>query len=315
MTGWTADDMPDQGGRVAVVTGANSGLGLITARELARNGATVVMGCRDPGRGERAHAEVAAAAPAAEVALERLDLADLGSVREFAARVGEAHPRIDLLVNNAGIMAPPRSETADGFELQLGTNHLGHFALTGLLLERLLAGSEPRVVTVSSGAHWMGRIRFDDLQLSRRYERWTAYAQSKLANLLFAFELDRRARGADKPLKSLAAHPGYSATHLQTTRGGGLVSRLNTAVMAVTNRVLAQSDEMGALPSLYAATVPDLPGGAFVGPDSMGGSRGYPTLASSSSRSRDEAAAKRLWEVSVDLTGVDYAALAKPAKS
>ena len=159
------------------------------------------------------------------------------------------------------------------------------------------------------------RIRFDDLQLSRRYERWTAYAQSKLANLLFAFELDRRARGADKPLKSVAAHPGYSATHLQTTRGGGLVSRLNTAVMAVTNRVLAQSDEMGALPSLYAATVPDLPGGAFVGPDSMGGSRGHPALASSRSRSRDEAAAKRLWEVSVDLTGVDYPALAKPAKS
>ena len=310
--------MPDQGGRVAVVTGANSGLGLITARELARKGATVVMGCRDPGRGERAHAEVAAAAPAAEVALERLDLADLGSVREFAARVGEAHPRIDLLVNNAGIMAPPRSETADGFELQLGTNHLGHFALTGLLLERLLAGSEPRVVTVSSGAHWMGRIRFDDLQHSRRYERWTAYAQSKLANLLFACELDRRARRRRQGAEERRGSPGLQRdAPPDRPRGGGLVSRLNTAVMAVTQPG-ARAERRDGRPAVRCTRrrCRTCPAARSWARDSMGGFRGHPTLASSSQRARaTRQRRKRLWDVSAELTGVDYAALARMASA
>ena len=310
--GWAADDMPDQSGRVAVVTGANSGLGLITARELARKGATVVMGCRDPGRGERAHTEVVAAAPGAAVMLERLDLADLGSVREFAAQVCQAHPRIDLLVNNAGIMAPPRSETADGFELQLGTNHLGHFALTGSLLERLLAAPGSRVVTVTSTMHWVGRINFDDLQRERRYERWTTYGQSKLANLLFARELQRRLAATSAETRSVAAHPGYSATRLQSTgpgAGGGVASRAWTAMLSLGNRIYAQNAEMGALPQLYAATAPDVPGGALVGPSSFDQMRGHPTLVGSTRAGSDMDVARRLWDVSAELTGVDYTAL------
>jgi NAD(P)-dependent dehydrogenase (short-subunit alcohol dehydrogenase family) len=310
--GWTADEMPDQSGRVAVVTGANSGLGLSTARELARKGGTVLMACRDPGRGEEACVDVAAAAPEGQVVLERLDLADLASVREFAARVGKAHSRIDLLVNNAGIMGPPRSETADGFELQFGTNHLGHFALTGLLLERLLAAPGSRVVTVTSTMHWVGRINFDDLQRERRYERWTAYGQSKLANLLFARELQRRLAAADAETTSVAAHPGYSATHLQSTgpgAGGGLASRAWTAMLSLGNRVFAQDAEMGALPQLYAATAPDVPGGALVGPSSFDQMRGHPKLVGSSKAGSDMKVARRLWTASVELTGVDYAAL------
>lgn len=312
MSKWTAADIPDQRGRVAIVTGANSGLGKITSRELARAGAKVVMGCRDTAKGERAVAEIREAVPGAELELESLDLADLSAVREFAATVGERHPSLDLLINNAGVMATPRRETADGFEMQIGTNHLGHFALTGLLLERLLANAQPRVVTVSSGGHRGGRINFDDLHGERRYGRWSAYMQSKLANLLSAYELQRRATAAGSALRSVAAHPGYSSTHLQSSGpglGGGLAAGFNTAVMAVTNRVIAQSEEMGALPSLYAATTADLPGGSYVGPDGMGELRGHPTIVGSSRASKDEAVAGRLWDLSVELTGVDYAAL------
>jgi len=307
--GWTSSDIPDQSGRVAVVTGANSGLGLATSRELARAGARVVMACRDPGRGAAALAEVRAAVPDASAELARLDLASLDSVRALAERLRSEHPSIDLLINNAGVMATPRRLTADGFELQFGTNHLGHFALTALLLPALLGGESSRVVTVSSVAHRSGRINFDDLTGERRYFRWAAYGQSKLANLLFAYELERRAEAAGAAFASMAAHPGYSATNLQSAGpgvGGGIFAALNKGAMAVANRLIAQSGDDGALTSLYAATFPGLPGGSFIGPDGPFEARGAPRIVDSSSASKDPAAARRLWSVSEELTGVSF---------
>jgi NAD(P)-dependent dehydrogenase (short-subunit alcohol dehydrogenase family) len=305
MGNWTAADIPDQSGRSAIVTGANSGLGLRVALGLARGGARVLLACRDEARGhaalERLHAEV----PGTDSELRLLDLADLASVRAFATGVEEP---IDLLVNNAGVMALPRRKTADGFEMQLGTNHLGHFALTGLLLERLLESRDARVVTVASEAHVLGRISFDDLHGERSYQRWLAYAQSKLANLLFCFELQRRAEAAGAPLRSVAAHPGWAATHLQFAGAEmdvRLFGRLQAGAMKLVNAVVAQSDAQGALPLLYAATM-ELPGGSYVGPDGPRGLRGYPTLVGSSRRASDEALASRLWEVSERLTGVSY---------
>lgn len=298
---WTAGDMPDQSGRVAIVTGANSGLGRSTARELARAGAKVIVACRNTGKGEEAVASITADVPGAAVSVEALDLADLGSVRSFADRFA-AGP-LDLLILNAGVMAPPRRLTTDGFESQFGTNHLGHFALTGLLLERLLAADAPRVITVSSGAHRIGRMNFDDLMGERRYNNWLAYGQSKLSNLLFCFELQRRATTAGTELKSLAAHPGYAATNLQSAGPAGRVERLT---MVVTNKVIAQSADMGALPTLYAATYPDLPGGSFIGPDGLFEQRGHPHLVTAAKRAYDESAWRRLWEVSEELTGVHY---------
>jgi NAD(P)-dependent dehydrogenase (short-subunit alcohol dehydrogenase family) len=299
---WTAADIPDQHGRAAVVTGANSGLGLATARELARAGAHVVLAVRNTARGEEAAAGIRARHPGADVEVMPLDLAALASVRAFAERFLSARGGLDLLVNNAGLMAPPRGTTADGFELQLGINHLGHFALTGLVISAMAGREDARVVTVSSTAHRTGRIRFDDLQSERRYFRWRAYGQSKLANLLFALELDRRLRAAGSTVRSLAAHPGYAATNLQTT-APPLPDRI---VMAVANRVFAQSAEMGALPILYAATFPGLPGGTFVGPDGPGQQRGHPRPVGMASAARDEAVARRLWAVSEELTGVRF---------
>jgi len=308
---WTASDIPDQTGRLAVVTGANSGLGLVTARELARAGATVVVACRNTGKGEEAANTIRAAVPGARIEVEELDLASLSSVHAFASRLAAERDQLDLLINNAGVMAPPRRLTVDGFESQIGTNHLGHFALTGLLLGMLLAAPSPRVVTVSSGAHRMGRISFDDLQGERRYQHWLAYGQSKLANLLFCFELQRRASGAGTNLESMAAHPGYAATNLQSAGPGIAVERW---MMWAANRVVAQSAEMGALPTLYAATVPDLPGGTFIGPDSRGEMRGHPHVVTASGRAYDGASAARLWGISEELTGVHYEfAAAAPA--
>jgi NAD(P)-dependent dehydrogenase (short-subunit alcohol dehydrogenase family) len=299
--GWTADRMPDQSGRVAVVTGANSGLGLITARELARRGALVVLACRNMEKGRAAHAEVAAVASGSDPELEELDLASLESVRAFAERFKAKHDGLDLLINNAGVMAPPRQLTADGFELQLGTNHLGHFALTGLLVPLMEGREDARVVTLSSNAHKTVRgIAFDNLNGDRRYFRWNAYGQSKLANLLFALELDRRLRARDSTVKSLAAHPGYAATNLQSA-AAPLIDRL---VMKVSNAVIAQSDEMGALPVLYAATEPGLQGGTYAGPDGRGEHRGHPKVVKPNRAARDEDTARRLWEVSADLTAV-----------
>ena len=223
-------------------------------------------------------------------------------MRAFASRCGERFERLDLLLCNAGVMAPPRRLTRDGFESQFGVNHLGHFALTGLLLERLLAAPAPRVVSVSSIAHRMGKIKWDDLQFERRYFNWAAYGQSKLADLLFSFELARRSAAAGTTLLGVAAHPGYSATNLQSAGP----SAWESAVMKVTNRLFAQSAEMGALPLLYAATAPDVPNGAFVGPDGPGGGRGYPKLVPASARAYDVDAQRRLWEVSEQLTGVRF---------
>ncbi|MDX6595478.1 MAG: hypothetical protein QOI72_860, partial [Solirubrobacterales bacterium] len=290
---WTAADIPDQAGRTAVVTGANSGLGLAAARALAGAGADVVLACRNTEKGEAAVASIRADVPDASLALESLDLSSLDSVRAFAERFRGVHESLDLLINNAGVMAPPRRQTADGFELQLGTNHLGHFALTGLLLGKLQGREDARVVTVSSTAHKMGRVNFDNLQGERRYFRWNAYGQSKLANVLFALELDRRLRAAGSAVKSLVAHPGYASTNLQSAAP----PLLDRAVMAVTNRLLGQTPEMGALPELYAATRPNLDGGLFHGPDGFEEQRGYPTVVRPDKAGRDEATAARLWDV------------------
>ena len=298
---WTTADIPDQSGRTVVVTGANSGIGRHAARALAGHGAHVVLAVRDPRRGEQVARDMGDG-----VEVERLDLADLRSVHAFADAFARRHAGLDVLVNNAGVMALPRRETPDGFELQLGTNHLGHFALTGLLLDRLLARPQSRVVTVSSQMHRTGRIDFDDLQGERGYGRWRAYSQSKLANVLFAFELQRRVDAADLPLISAAVHPGYAATNLQRRGPEMEGSRVRGLLMRAGNVLFAQSDEMGALPTLYAATAPDLPGSAFVGPDGMGERRGHPRLTAPSAAAADEGVARRLWEVSEQLTGVRY---------
>lgn len=300
---WTADQIPDQSGRVAVVTGANSGLGLSTARELARAGALVVMACRSITKGEDAAVEIRRALPDAQLEVRKLDLGSLESIRAFADELTAAHPAIHLLVNNAGIMMPPRSTTADGFELQFGTNHLGHFALTGVLLDALRNSVAARVVTVSSLEHRPGRLTFDDLQRERSYDPRSAYQQSKFANAVFALELDRRLRAAREPIISVLAHPGWSATNLQVTGPTGLMR----ALLAVGNRLFAQSADDGALPQLYAATAPGVQGGEFYGPDGIGEARGAPRRVHVVRRARDEELARRLWSVSEQLTGVTYA--------
>ncbi|MEV4237230.1 MULTISPECIES: oxidoreductase [unclassified Nocardia] len=289
MSHWDTSNIPDQSGRTIIVTGANSGLGAVTARALAGAGAQVVLACRNVAKGEKVAGEIGARAEVRE-----LDLADLASVRAFA----DAVDRADVLINNAGVMAVPQRRTADGFEMQVGTNHLGHFALTGLLLEKI----SDRVVTVSSSAHRAGKIDLDDLNWERRkYQRWSAYGQAKLANLMFAYELQRRLTAAGSSKISVAAHPGYAATELQSHTE----SILDT-VMALGNRLLAQSAEMGALPEIYAATEQVEPG-AFYGPDGWGAMRGYPGLSGSTAASKDEQVARGLWELSEKLTGVVYA--------
>jgi NAD(P)-dependent dehydrogenase (short-subunit alcohol dehydrogenase family) len=300
MPKWTTSDIPDLTGKRAVVTGANSGLGLQTARELAAHGATVLLACRSAERGEQALASIRRAIPGADIALGSLDLADLASVRAFAKDHGSA---LDQLVNNAGVMALPRRTTADGFELQFGTNHLGHFALTGLLLPVLLQRPGARVVTVTSMMHWLGRVDFTDLDGERRYRRWAAYCQSKLANLLFAKELDRRAGGR---LTSLAAHPGYAATNLQQAGPRMEGSKAREGLAALGNVLVAQSGAAGAGPSLYAATAPGVEGGQCYGPRGPGQSRGAPRRVRTSPRAADGDLARRLWEVSEECTGVSY---------
>ena len=291
---WTADDMPDQSGRLAVVTGSNSGIGLRTAAELARHGAHVIMACRSPEKGRAAAESIAADVPGAVEAMT-LDLADLASVRAFADALRERFDRLDLLINNAGVMAPPASRTADGFELQFGTNHLGHFALTARLLDLLRGAAGSRVVTVSSIVHRFGKIDFDDLQWeSRRYAANRAYGQSKLANLLFAYELQRRLDRAGIAMLATAAHPGWTTTGLQR----------NAPRLRLLNPLFGMAPSGGALPTLYAATADDVEPGGFYGPDGWGGLRGHPTRVRSSVASLDEAVAARLWQVSEDLVGV-----------
>ena len=306
---WSTTDIPSLDGRRAIVTGGNGGLGLQTALELARRGAHVVLAVRDTSKGRTAAERITAQAAGASVEVQELDLADQASIRAFADREEAAGAPLDLLINNAGIMATPPRHTADGFELQFGTNHLGHFALTGRLLGRLKAADAPRVVTISSAMHRIGKIDFDDLNSERRYSPWPAYGQSKLANLLFARELQRRADAAGLPLRSLAAHPGYSATHLQTTGpglGGGLAAKLNAGAMKVANAVVATKDSYGAQPTLYAATFGEVPGGSFVGPKRLGQTRGPIGVVQSNARGRDLDVARRLFDVSEELTGVSF---------
>jgi NAD(P)-dependent dehydrogenase (short-subunit alcohol dehydrogenase family) len=305
MAPWTAADIPDQTGRTVLVTGASSGLGLRSAEALAAKGARVLLGCRDATRGATAAAAVAARAtgPAPEVV--PLDLASLAWVAECADRVAAAVDGLDVLMNNAGIMAVPRALTADGFESQIGTNHLGHFALTGHLLPTLLAASEPRVVNVSSNAHRFGRMHLDDLGFERhRYSRWGAYGQSKLANLLFTGELQRRATAAGTALLAVAAHPGYAATNL--TSGPAVGAAFLRPVLAVGDRLFGQPDHLGALPQLYAAAMPEVLPDDYWGPDGLGEQRGHPTRVGRSDRALDREAAARLWTLSEELTGVTY---------
>ena len=287
-----------------IVTGANSGLGFHVALTLGRVGAHVILACRDAGRGREALERMQAEVPDGDFELRSLDLASLESVRAFAA---EAPERIDLLINNAGVMAPPYRKTADGFELQFGTNYLGHFALTGLVLDRLEAADAPRVVTAGSNMHKLGRIPWDDLQSERQYKPYRAYSNSKLANLMFAFELQRRATVAGSDLLSVAAHPGWSATDLYIQGAKAGEASLMEKLMAFPTRFLAQSSFDGALPTLYAATVPDIPPGAYVGPSKRMETVGPPTLVQANARARDAIGGRRLWELSEQLTGVRYA--------
>ncbi|MGI5375231.1 oxidoreductase [Streptomyces sp. CA-251387] len=303
MPGWNAHDIPDQSGRVAVVTGANSGLGYVTARELARKGARVVLACRSEARGAAAVERLGSEVRQAQVELRLLDLGDLGSVRDFAATF--PYERLDLLVNNAGVMALPYGTTVDGFETQFGVNHLGHFALTGLLLPALLGTPGARVVTVSSPMHAVANIDIGELNSERRYRRWIAYARSKTANLLFTHELARRLAARGSGVVAAAAHPGYAATNLQTAGPRMSGRRVGEWFMRVGNRVFAQSAEAGALPILYAATAPGVRPDSFTGP-SFAGWRGSPAPSWRAPWTIDDRAGERLWEESERLTGVTY---------
>ncbi|HYD49021.1 MAG TPA: oxidoreductase [Terriglobales bacterium] len=306
--GWDIEDMPDLRGKVIAVTGGNSGIGYEAAAQFARNGAQVVLACRDAGRAGSACDRIrGGCGEKGAVEPMTLDLADLGSVQRFAAELLARYPRLDVLVNNAGVMALPYCRTADGFEMQFGTNHLGHFALTGHLLPRLLATPGSRVVNVSSTAHRIGKIDFDDLQGERRYSKWPAYGQSKLANLLFTYELQRRLAAAGKSTIAVACHPGYASTNLQGIGPKMAGSSWMGLLMDAGNRLFAQSAQMGAMPTMYAATAPEVQGGDYIGPGGFGEVWGPPVKVKSNAASQDRETAKRLWQVSEELTGVAFA--------
>jgi NAD(P)-dependent dehydrogenase (short-subunit alcohol dehydrogenase family) len=305
-TQWTIDDIPNQRGNVALITGGNSGIGYEAARALAGKGAHVILTVRNAVKGQAAAAAIQRAHPGAIAEVMALDLSDLGSVRRFAADFQQRFEALPLLINNAGVMALPYARTADGFEMQFGTNHLGHFALTGLLLPAILAAPGARVVVVSSGLHERGTIDFDNLDGKRDYKPWRAYSQSKLANLLFAYELQRRFASASVDALAAGCHPGYAATNLQAAGPRMSGSRFGEQISAIGNRLFAQSAAMGALPTLYAATAADIHGGEYIGPLGLLGLRGAPGKVSSSARSHDRALAARLWQVSQQLTGVSF---------
>lgn len=310
---WTTKDMPSQAGKTAIVTGANSGIGFETAKALAEKGAQVILACRDRSKGEQACERIrqsGLAGAAGSVRCMVLDLADLASVSDFAGEFLAAHPRLDLLVDNAGVMAPPPATTVDGFEVQMATNHLGHFALTGLLFARLMQAQAPRIVVVSSSAHAFGNIDFTDPHRTRSAScrcacrcscsclgRWKAYGDSKIANLYFMHELHRRYGQGKTPLIAAAVHPGWTATNLQ-----------RTSSLRKLNCLFAMQPWQGALPTLYAATAPAVQGGQYIGPDGCLGLTGYPTAVQPSKRSQDPAKAARLWELSEESTGVRYPA-------
>jgi NAD(P)-dependent dehydrogenase (short-subunit alcohol dehydrogenase family) len=305
---WTAQQIPSQTGKRALVTGANSGIGYQAALELACHGAHVLLGCRNAAKGRAALERLQREAHGASAEVVELDMASLASIRAFAAAFAARNIPLDLLINNAGVMALPKRElTADGFERQFGTNHLGHFALTGLLIPQLLAAPGPRVVTVASLAHRNGKIDFDNLQSEKSYVPWDAYGESKLANILFAKELDRRARAAHSKLISIPVHPGVSTTNIFANGPG------EKSVKAIAVKLLApvfmQADDAGALPTLYAATSPDAQGGEYIGPDGFMEMKGSPTVVQPRPNALDEAVAQRLWTVSEELTGVSYTPL------
>ena len=303
---WTADQMPSLAGRLAVVTGANSGLGLETSIALAAAGAEVIMACRSPSKADTALTELRTRVPNAKVTAMRLDLADLASIRSFADEFKSEHRQLDLLINNAGVMALPLSRTADGFEMQIGTNHLGHFALTGLLLGALQAASASRIVNLASLAHrWTLGMDLGDLNFQqRRYNKWDAYGKSKLANLLFTFELARRL--PDSKLIVAAAHPGYASTNLQFVGPQMENSRVGQSLMVLGNVMLGQSAAMGALPTLYAATARDVINGDYFGPGGFQQLHGHPRKVGCRAAARDEKQAAALWSISQELTGVSY---------
>jgi NAD(P)-dependent dehydrogenase (short-subunit alcohol dehydrogenase family) len=293
---WSVDDITDQSGKTVLITGANSGIGLETARILAAKGSEVILACRDKKKGDEAVDEIATSLPEAAVSSMTLDLADLKSVKGFARAFKRKYKTLDILINNAGVMAPPKGQTSDGFETQFGTNHLGHFALTGLLLDLLEKTPESRIVTVSSLAHRFGRIAFGDLQSEKRYSPWKAYGQSKLANLMYAIELQRRLQERGSSVISLAAHPGFSATNLQRYLAGG----------ELLTPIVSQSAKAGAWPTVYAATEPSLTGGEYIGPGRLFETRGLPRRARVSWLARNRRAARKLWDASEQLTGVAY---------
>jgi NAD(P)-dependent dehydrogenase (short-subunit alcohol dehydrogenase family) len=314
MSDFTANAIPSQSGRIAVITGATSGIGYETAKALAGAGARVIIASRNEKKAAEVLAEIRGVYPGREVSFEPLDLSSLSSVAECAARIAAAVPQIDMLINNAGVMAiPTRHETIDGFEMQLGANYFGHFAFDLRLMPKVLAAPSPRVVTVSSLAHRSGRIHFDDMQLKKGYTPWKAYAQSKLATLLFSLELDRRAKAEGWNLTSNAAHPGYSVTGLQST--GPRVGREDKPALLerfgkLIEPFMSQSAAAGALPTLYAATSPDAAGGVMYGPNGFYELKGPPTLAKIVPRALDQNTWRRLWEISEQLTGVTTVASA-----
>jgi NAD(P)-dependent dehydrogenase (short-subunit alcohol dehydrogenase family) len=292
---WTTKDIPNLKGKVAIVTGANSGIGYEAARELAKKDAKVIMACRDVQKGRTAAEQIREEYPAADVPVMQLDLANLSSINRFAQDFCAAYQRLDILINNAGVMALPYQKTIDGFEFQFGTNHLGHFALTGQLLGCLKSTENSRVVSVSSTGHLLGGFNFDDLNSENFYFKWLAYGKSKLANLLFAYELQRRLEGDQNGIISVAVHPGYASTHLQ-----------DGTEFQWLNPLFAQNQEMGALPTLYAATASDVRGGDFIGPNGFMQQHGYPKKLRSSKGSYNEQTAKMLWEASEEMTGVIF---------
>jgi len=303
---WNLERVPDLSGRVIILTGANSGIGYEAAFALAKRNANVILACRNREKARAAADRIHSKSPTARLGIIPLDLADLSSVRTFADTFRESHSRLDALINNAGVMALPRRTTKDGFEMQLGTNHLGHFALTGHLLQLLLATPGSRVVNVSSIAHQFGRIRFHDLQWENRYSKWGAYGQSKLANLLFTHELDRKLKEAGRDTISVACHPGWAATNLQEAGPKMEGSKLMERLSAWGNALLAQDAAAGALPTIFA-TVEPLRGDEYVGPTRLMGWRGPPEMIEPLSKARDPEVAARLWEESERLTGVVYA--------
>lgn len=308
MTQWTPSEVPPLQGKTAIVTGANSGLGLVTARELARKGAQVVMACRNISKAENAAADIREHIPTADLEVRGLDLADLESIENFASTFADEHEKLDILCNNAGVMALPLRRTTQGFEMQIGTNHLGHFALTGHLLNTLEAADHARVVNTASMAHrWTRGMDFGDMNWEhKRYRKWDAYGKSKLANLLFTFEMQRRLATQNCSTIAVAAHPGYSATHLQTAGPEMEGSALGQALMSISNALLGQSADQGAEPILYAAAMTGVRGGEYYGPDGFRELRGHPKRVRANRAANNQQAAKDLWALSETLTGVKY---------